>query len=98
MSQNDPRSLLALSPMSSLQIIVCTVTVFLNALDGFDLLAISFATSGIMTEFNITPAAGLGLVGAMGLGGMAIGSFVLGGAADYFGRRLAILVLLVVMA
>src|SRR5687768_1402160 len=44
MTNNDPRSMLATSPMSQLQIIVCTITVFLNALDGFDLLAISFAT------------------------------------------------------
>jgi len=98
MTNNDPRSLLATSPMSLLQIIVCTVTVFLNALDGFDLLAISFATSGIMTEFNIPPATGLGLVLSMDLVGMAFGSFLLGGAADYFGRRRAILAFLVVMA
>jgi MFS family permease len=98
MTNNDPRSLLATSPMSLLQIIVCTITVFLNALDGFDLLAISFATSGIMSEFNIPPAAGLGLVLSMDLVGMAIGSFLLGGAADYFGRRRAILVFLVIMA
>ena len=98
MTNNDPRSLLATSPMSTLQLIVCTVTVFLNALDGFDLLAISFATSGIMTEFHIPPDAGLGLVLSMDLVGMAIGSFVLGGAADYFGRRRAILVFLVIMA
>ena len=44
MSNNDPRSLLATSPMSGLQIIVCSITVLLNALDGFDLLALSFAT------------------------------------------------------
>jgi len=98
MTNNDPRSLLALSPMSRLQIIVCTITVFLNALDGFDLLAISFATAGIMNEFQIPPATGLGLVLSMDLIGMAIGSFVLGGAADYFGRRNAVLVFLVVMA
>src|SRR3954466_11209802 len=98
MSNYDPRSLLATSPMSMLQIIVCTVTVFLNALDGFDLLAISFATSGIMSEFHIPPAAGLGLVLSMDLVGMAIGSFLLGGAADLFGRRRAILVFLVIMA
>jgi len=98
MSNNDPRSLLATSPMSVVQILVCTVTVFLNALDGFDLLAISFATAGIMNEFQIPPATGLGLVLSMDLIGMAIGSFVLGGAADYFGRRKAILVFLVIMA
>jgi benzoate transport len=98
MSNYDPRSLLATSPMTRLQIIVCTITVFLNALDGFDLLAISFATAGIMNEFKIPPDTGLGLVLTMDLLGMAIGSFLLGGAADYFGRRRAILIFLVVMA
>jgi benzoate transport len=98
MSNYDPRSLLATSPMSSLQIIVCTITVFLNALDGFDLLAISFATPGIMKEFNIPPNVGLGLVLSMDLCGMAVGSFVLGGMADYIGRRRAILGFLVIMS
>jgi len=97
MTNNDPRSLLATSPMSTLQIIVCTITVFLNALDGFDLLAISFATPGIMKEFQIPPSAGLGVVLSMDLWGMAVGSFVLGGVADYVGRRQAILTFLVVM-
>ena len=95
---NDPRHLLATSPMSALQIVVCTITVFLNALDGFDLLAISFATPGIMKEFSIPPSVGLGLVLSMDLWGMAIGSFLLGGVADYVGRRRAILTFLVVMA
>lgn len=94
---NDPRSMLASSPMSQLQILVCTITVFLNALDGFDLLAISFATPGIMKEFQIPPSVGLGMVLSMDLWGMAVGSFVLGGVADYIGRRRAILTFLVIM-
>ena len=98
MSNYDPRSLLATAPMSSVQILVCTITVFLNALDGFDLLAISFATPGIMKEFNIPPNVGLGLVLSMDLWGMAVGSFLLGGVADYVGRRRAILAFLVVMS
>jgi benzoate transport len=98
MSNYDPRSLLATAPMSGLQIMVCTITVFLNALDGFDLLAISFATPGIMKEFNIPPNVGLGLVLSMDLWGMAVGSFLLGGVADYIGRRRAILGFLVVMS
>jgi benzoate transport len=97
MTNNDPRSLLATSPMSMLQIVVCTITVLLNALDGFDLLALSFATPGIMKEFN-TDQVGLGLVLSMDLWGMAIGSFLLGGVADYIGRRRAILTFLIVMA
>jgi MFS transporter, AAHS family, vanillate permease len=98
MTNNDPRSLLATSPMGFLQIVVCTITAFLNALDGFDLLAISFATPGIMKEFHIEPSVGLGLVLAMDLWGMAVGSFLLGGLADYIGRRRSILIFLVVMA
>ena len=98
MTNNDPRSLLATSPMGVLQIVVCTITAFLNALDGFDLLAISFATPGIMKEFHIEPSVGLGLVLAMDLWGMAVGSFLLGGLADYIGRRRSILIFLVVMA
>lgn len=97
MSNYDPRSLLATSPMSQLQILVCSITVLLNALDGFDLLAISFATPGIMKDFAIRPDEGLGLVLAMDLWGMAVGSFLLGGVADYIGRRRAILAFLVVM-
>ena len=98
MSNYDPRSMLATAPMSRLQIIVCSVTVMLNALDGFDLLAISFATPGIMKEFKIPPDVGLGLVLSMDLLGMAVGSFLLGSVADYIGRRRAILSFLVVMA
>jgi MFS family permease len=98
MNQNDPRSLLATSPMSLLQIIVCTITVFLNALDGFDLLAISFATPGIMKDFGLKASTELGVVLAADLIGMAVGSFVLGGIADLYGRRRAILLFLAVMA
>jgi len=98
MNQNDPRSLLATTAMSRLQIIVCTVTVFLNALDGFDLLAISFATPGIMKDFGLKASTELGVVLAMDLLGMALGSFALGGIADLFGRRRSILTFLVVMA
>jgi MFS transporter, AAHS family, vanillate permease len=98
MSNYDPRRVLASSPMSRLQILVCIITVFLNALDGFDLLAISFATPGIMKEFGIEPSVGLGLVLAMDLWGMAVGSFLLGGVADYVGRRRAILTFLVIMS
>ncbi|HTU65432.1 MAG TPA: MFS transporter [Steroidobacteraceae bacterium] len=98
MSNQDPRSLLATAPMSGLQISVCLITAILNALDGFDLLAISFATPGIMKEFHIDPSVGLGVVLSMDLWGMAVGSFLLGGVADYIGRRRAILAFLVVMA
>jgi len=82
--------------MTRLQIIACIVTVLLNALDGFDVLAISFATQGILQEWNISRLE-FGVVASMELWGMAVGSFVLGGAADQIGRRRSILTFLVVM-
>lgn len=96
MSNYDPRSQLATSPMTRLQLMVCTITVLLNALDGFDVLAISFATPGIMKEWDITRTQ-LGVVASMELWGMAVGSFLLGSLADTIGRRRAILTFLVVM-
>ena len=80
MSNYDPRSLMATSAMTRLQIIVCFITVVLNALDGFDVLAISFATPGILKEWNINRAE-FGIVASMELWGMAVGSFLLGSVA-----------------
>jgi benzoate transport len=93
----DPREVLARSPMSQLQIAVVALTVALNALDGFDVLSISFASPGIADEWGIERGA-LGVVLSMELIGMAIGSVVLGGVADRIGRRPTILGCLAVMA
>lgn len=93
----DPRDILATSPMSRLQWVVVTLTVALNALDGFDVLSISFASPGIATEWGINRA-GLGIVLSMELIGMAIGSVLLGRVADRIGRRPTVLGCLVLMA
>jgi benzoate transport len=82
--------------MSRLQIIAVALTVGLNALDGFDVLAISFASPGIAAEWGIDRGA-LGIVLSMELIGMAIGSILLGGVADKIGRRPTVLGCLVVM-
>ena len=44
---NDPRDLISTSSMSALQVLVVGITVALNALDGFDVLSIIFASPGI---------------------------------------------------
>jgi MFS family permease len=93
----DPRSLIADAPMSRLQIVAVVLAIALNALDGFDVLSISFAAPGIATEFGIDPTA-LGLVLSMELIGMAAGSVLLGMLADRVGRRPVMLGCLVVMA
>ncbi len=93
----DPRDVIAQSPMSLLQIGVVAITIALNALDGFDVLSISFASPGIAREWGIDRGA-LGIVLSMELIGMSIGSVLLGGIADKIGRRPATIGCLVVMA
>jgi len=93
----DPREILKNAPMSALQIFVVVITIALNALDGFDVMSISFASPGIATEWGINRAA-LGIVLSMELIGMAIGSILLGGVADKIGRRPTMLGCLAIMA
>ena len=93
----DPRDLIAKSPMSTRQVLVVAITIALNALDGFDVLSISFASPGIAAEWGITRAA-LGFVLSMELIGMALGSIFLGSLADKIGRRPTVLMCLAVMA
>ncbi len=92
----DPRETLSGAPMSVLQILAVAVTVGLTALDGFDVLSISFASPGIAAEWGIDRAS-LGIVLSMELIGMALGSIVLGGAADKRGRRPVMMLCLVLM-
>jgi benzoate transport len=93
---SDPRDTLARGPMTPAQVRVVAITILLCALDGFDVLAISFASPGIAHEWGINRAA-LGVVLSMELLGMGIGSIVLGGVADRVGRRHTVLGCLMVM-
>ena len=86
----DPRALIDQAPMSRFQWGVVATMVGLNALDGFDVLSISFASPGIAADWGIDRAQ-LGIVLSMELVGMAIGSLFLGGIADRIGRRATIL-------
>jgi benzoate transport len=94
---DDPRQLLAHSPMGKLQLVVVVLCMLLYGLDGFDVLSISFAAPGIAKEWGIDRAA-LGVVLSMELIGMALGSVVIGGLADRIGRRPVTLLCLVVMS
>jgi benzoate transport len=92
----DPRDTLAGAPMSTLQILVVAITLGLTALDGFDVLSISFASPGIAAEWGIDRKA-LGIVLSMELIGMALGSVSLGAVADRIGRRPTMIGCLVLM-
>jgi len=92
----DPRDLIAAAPMHWRQVAVVALCIALNALDGFDVLSISFASPGIAAEWGIDRAA-LGVVLSMELFGMAAGSVLIGNVADRIGRRPVILGCLLVM-
>jgi benzoate transport len=97
MAATDPKSLIDNGAMSRWQWLVVAITVGLNALDGFDVLSISFASPGIAKEWGVGQAV-LGWVLSMELLGMAAGSVLLGGVADKIGRRQTILGCLIAMA
>lgn len=86
----DPRIAIEQAPMSRFQWGIVATMIGLNALDGFDVLSISFASPGIAADWGIDRGA-LGIVLSMELVGMAIGSLLLGGVADRAGRRTTIL-------
>ncbi|WP_321396125.1 MFS transporter [Emcibacter sp.] len=94
--QDDPREIIDREPMSGLQVFAVGICIFLNALDGFDVLAITFAAPGIAEDWGLGPDA-IGIVISTGLAGMAVGSLFLAPYADRFGRRTAILASLVTM-
>src|ERR1700759_3928348 len=97
MADRDPRAIVAEAPMSVAQWLAVGVTIALNGLDGFDVLAISFASPGIAAQWGIDRAA-LGVVLSMELFGMAAGSILLGNLTDRFGRRPLMLLCLFIMA
>lgn len=96
-NETNIRRLIDDAPMARPQIVAIMLCVLLNALDGFDVLAISFASPGIAAEWGVDRAA-LGIVLSMELIGMAVGSVLLGSLADRIGRRPTIILCLIVMA
>lgn len=96
MNSSDPRVILAQEPMGRLQVVAVALCIVLLAIDGFDVLSISFAAPGIANEWGIDRAA-LGLVLSMELIGMGIGAFIVGDVADRIGRRPTILLCLVIV-
>jgi benzoate transport len=93
----DPRAILAKEPMGRLQIVAVALCILLLAVDGFDVLSISFAAPGIAAEWGIDRAA-LGLVLSMELIGMGVGALIVGNVADRLGRRPTIILCLVLVS
>ena len=89
MSQDLQRRL-AQGPITAFQLTVIALCVGLNMLDGFDVLAMSFAASGVKADWHL-PDSQLGALLSAGLVGMGLGSLTLGPCADRWGRRVIVL-------
>ncbi len=74
------------SRMSPYQWMIVALCVWLNALDGFDVLAMSFTANRVTAEFGLSGAQ-LGLLFSVALFGMAAGSLFIAPFADVIGRR-----------
>jgi len=90
----NPRVILDESSMSSSQKMAVLLTASLSALDGYDILSVSFAAPAISHEWAVGKTA-LGLVFSAGLGGMMMGSFLLAPLGDRIGRRAIVIVALI---
>jgi len=94
---SDPREVIAALPLTAFQLGIIGVLFGLNALDGFDVLAIAFAAPGISRDWAVSPAA-LGAVISLGLFATGFGSLFVAPFADKVGRRPMILCSLAAMA
>ncbi len=77
-------------PMSTYQILIVALCVIINAIDGFDILALSFAAPVVVREWGLTPEQ-TGFVFSANLAGIGIGAFLFAVIADGIGRRPVIL-------
>ena len=71
-------------------VFVVALCVLINVIDGFDILALSFAAPVIVREWGLTPEQ-TGVVFSANLIGIGVGAFVFALAADLLGRRPVIL-------
>ena len=88
---------LRVNEMTPFQITAVVICIIINFLDGFDVIAISFAAPEIARDWSLDPAA-LGVVFSSGLVGMVVGALFLSPLADRFGRRFLILICLAVIS
>lgn len=96
-TRGDLRERIEHSPMGAYQWLIIGICTFLNALDGYDVLAMAFTATPVTEEFGLSGSE-LGFLLSAGLIGMAVGSLTLGPVADRIGRRNMTIIALVVNA
>lgn len=80
------RDVIDRSPMTRFQVMVVALCLVMNVVEGFDILVMAFAASGVASEWHLT-ASQVGLLLSSGLIGMALGSALMAPLADRIGRR-----------
>ncbi|PZO65827.1 MAG: MFS transporter [Paracoccus denitrificans] len=79
-----------------LRVAIIFICFFLNAIDGMDIVIMSYIAPVLKAEWALSPEA-LGLVFSASLAGMALGGLFIAPLADRFGRRPLIITLLSVI-
>lgn len=79
--------------MSGYQWLIIAIAAFLNALDGYDLVAMAFSANAVTEEFGLS-ASQLGWLLSAALLGIGVGAVILAPLADKLGRRKIILIAL----
>lgn len=91
----DLRSLIDNTRMSPYQWLIVAVAAFVNALDGYDLVAMAFTSTAVSSEFSLSSSQ-LGWLLSAALIGIGIGALLLAPLADKFGRRRLIVIALLI--
>lgn len=81
--------------MSRYQWFVILICLFLNVIDGFDVMVMAFTAPSVSAEWTLSGAE-IGILLSAGLFGMAAGSIFLAPLADKIGRRFLILICLII--
>lgn len=82
----DIRQLIDSSRMTTYQWSIIALAAFLNALDGYDLVAMAFTSNAVSEAFGLSGSQ-LGWLLSSALLGVGVGSIILGPLADRWGRR-----------
>lgn len=91
----DIRELIDRSPMGARQWLIIAILLFLNALDGYDMVAMAFGAGPVSEEFALSDSS-LGWLLSAALIGIGLGSFFLAPLADRLGRTTLITVSLII--
>lgn len=96
MDDNSTRALIARTPMHVRQFILVALCCLINTADGYDVLSLALAAPRIAKEWGVTPQM-LGVAFSATSVGLVLGAFFVAPLADRVGRRLVILVALVLI-